>query len=95
MSMLEPFSQSLYLSQTATFTCFATGHEVKYQWTIGSGSFPSKVTGIHHTTLVIPNITLSDTNYYTCVAINEGGNISSSTTRLIVLGSYDNNLNIS
>ena len=92
--MLEPFSQSLYLSQTAAFTCLTTGHEVKYQWTIRSGSLPSKVTGINHTTLVIPNITLSDANYYTCVAISEGGNISSSTTRLIVLGSYDNNLNI-
>ena len=86
MIMLEPFSQSLYLFQTAAFTCFATGHKVKYQWTIGSGSFRSKVTGINHTTLVIPNVTLSDANYYTCVAINEGGNVSSNTARLTVLG---------
>ena len=87
--MLEPFSQSVYLSQAAIFTCFATGHEVNYQWTVGSGSFPSKLTGINSNTLVIPDVRSSDDNYYTCVASNEGGNVSSNTTRLTVLGTYN------
>ena len=33
----RPSPQSVDLTQTATFTCFATGHNVQYQWTIGSG----------------------------------------------------------
>ena len=84
--LLEPFSQTVYLSQTAMFTCFATGHEVNYQWTIGSGSFPSKVIGINSSTLVIPDVKLSDVNYYTCAASNEKGNVSSNANRLKVLG---------
>ena len=82
----EPLSQSVYLSQTAVFTCIASGHEVKYQWTIESGSFPSKVTGISSNTLVIPDVRSSDDNTYTCVASNEGGNASSNATRLRILG---------
>ena len=84
--LLEPFSQSAYLSQTVIFNCFATGHEVKYQWIIGSGSFPSKVIGINSSTLVIPDVKLSDVNYYTCAASNERGNVSSSANKLNILG---------
>ena len=87
--LLEPLSQSVYLSQTAIFTCIATpGYELKYQWTIGSGSFPSKVTGLNNHTLVIPDVKSSDANYYTCVASNGIGSVSSNATRLTVLGSY-------
>ena len=84
--LLEPFSQSVYLSQTAVFICFASGHEVKYQWTIRSRSFPNKVTGINSNTLVIPDVRSSDDNTYSCVASNEGGNVSSNATRLTILG---------
>ena len=86
MFLLKPFSQNVYLSQTAVFTCVATGYEVKYQWMIESGLFPSKVSGINHTTLVIPDVQISDANYYTCVVNNEGGNVSSNAARLTVLG---------
>ena len=84
--LLEPFSQSVYLLQTAVFTCWATGHKVKYHWTIESGSFPSKVSGINHTTLIIPDVRVSDANNYTCVITNEAGTISSNATKLTVLG---------
>ena len=84
--LLEPFSQSVYLSQTAVFICFASGHEVKYQWTIRSRLFPNKVTGINSNTLVIPDVRSSDDNTYSCVASNEGGNVSSNATRLTILG---------
>ena len=86
MFVTQPSSRSVDLTQTSTFTCNATGYNVSYQWTVGSGSFPNKVTGINNNTLVIPNVTSSDDNTYTCVASNEGGNVSSNAARLIVTG---------
>ena len=86
--LLEPHSQIACLSQTAILTCFAAGHDVKYQWTSGSGSFPSKVTGKNHNTLVIPDVRSTDANYYTCVVSNKGGNLSSNAARLTVIGTY-------
>ena len=81
----HPSSQSVDLTQTITFTCNATGY-VSYQWIIGSGSFPNKVTGINSNTLVIPNVRSSDDNTYTCVASNEGGSVSSNAAQLTVTG---------
>ena len=81
-----PTPQHVNLTQTAIFTCNATGYNVSYQWTIGSGSFPSKVTGINNNTLVIPDVRSSDDNTYTCVASNEGGNASTNATKLTVTG---------
>ena len=86
MFVIRPSSQSIDLTQTVTFTCNATGYNVSYQWTIGSGSFPNKVTGINSNTLVIPNVRSSDDNTYTCVASNEGGNVSSNASQLTVTG---------
>ena len=73
----QPSPQSVDLTQTATFTCSATGYNVQYEWRIGSGSFPSKVTGINTTTLVISDVRSSDDNMYTCVASTEGGSVTS------------------
>ena len=70
---MRPSSQSVNLTQTATFTCSVTGYDVSYQWTIRSGSFPNKVTGINSDTLVIPDVRSSDDNTYTCEVSNEGG----------------------
>ena len=81
-----PTPQHVNLTQTAIFTCNATGYNVSYQWTVGSGSFPSKVIGINSNTLVIPDVRSSDDNTYTCVASNEGGNASSNDTKLTVIG---------
>ena len=69
--------QSVNLTQTATFTCSATGYNVRYEWRIGSGSFPNKVTGRNTNTLVIPDVRSSDDNTYTCVASTEGGSVTS------------------
>ena len=84
--MTQPSSQHISLTQNATFTCNATGYNVIYQWTIGSGSFPSKVTGINSNTLMIPDVRSSDDNTYTCVASNEGGNVTSQQAKLVVTG---------
>ena len=81
-----PSPQSINLTKTATFTCSAAGYNVSYQWTIGSGLFPSKVTGINSNTLVIPDVRSSDDNTYTCVASNEGGSVSSNAAQLTVTG---------
>ena len=73
MFVTQPSSQSVDLTQTATFICSATGYNVSYQWTIGSGSFPNKVTGINSNTLVIPDVRSSDDNNYRCTISNRGG----------------------
>ena len=84
--LILPSPQSVNLTQTATFTCSATGYNVSFQWTIGSGSFPSKVTGRNTNTLVIPDVRSSDENRYRCRVSNEGGNAQSSFVRLAVTG---------
>ena len=81
-----PSPQSVDLTQTATFTCSATGDDVKYQWTIGSGSFPSKVTGINTNTLVIPDVRSCDGNIYSCTIDNDGGCVTSDSVQLTVTG---------
>ena len=86
MIITHPSSQSVNLTQTATFTCNATGYNVSYQWTIGSGLFPYKVTDINSNTLVIPDVRSSDNNTYTCVTSNEGGSVSSNAAQLTVTG---------
>ena len=82
----QPSPQSVDLIQTSTFTCSATGYNVKYQWEIGSGSFPSKVTGTNTNTLVIPDVRSSDDNTYTCTISNDGGNVTSDPAKLTVTG---------
>jgi len=81
-----PSPQSVGLTQTATFTCSATGDNVKYQWVIGSGSFPSKVTVINTNTLVIPDVRSSDDNTYSCTVSNDGGSVTSDHVKLTVAG---------
>ena len=63
---MPPVSQYVNLTQNATFICKATGYKVSYSWTIGAGSFPSKVTDISNNILVIPDVRSSDNNKYCC-----------------------------
>ena len=86
MLVLHPHSQYVYPTQTASFVCNAIGYNVNYEWRIRTGSFPSKVMGIHSNTLVIPDVTLSDDNTYTCVASNIAGSVSSYAANLTVTG---------
>ena len=82
----HPSSTHVNITQLSIFTCNAIGYNVSYHWTIGSGSFPSKVTGINSNTLIIPDMRSSDDNTYTCVASNEGGSVSSRAAKLTVTG---------
>ena len=82
----QPSPQSVGLTQTATFTCSATGDDMKYQWTIGSGSFPTKVNGLNTNTLVIPDVKSSDNNTYSCTISNDGGSVTSDPVKLTVNG---------
>ena len=84
--MTQLSSQAVDLTEPITFICSATGYNVKYQWTIGSGSFPSKVTGINTNTLVIPDVRSSDDNTYTCTISNDGGSVTSNPAKLTVTG---------
>jgi len=83
---IRPSPQSVDLTQTATFKCIAIGYNVSYQWTIGSGSFPDKVTGINNNTLVIPDVRSSDDNTYRCTISNRGGSRNGARARLTVTG---------
>jgi len=82
----QPALQHVDISMNAIFKCSATGDDVKYQWTIRSGSFPSKVTGINTNTLVIPDVRSSDGNTYTCTISNDGGSVTSDPATLTVTG---------
>ena len=82
----QPLAQNVELTQCAKMACSATGYNVNYQWTIGSGSFPGKVTGINSRTLVIPDVRSSDDNTYTCTISNDGGSVTSNPAKLTVTG---------
>ena len=82
---IVPVPTIVYFAQTAKLLCFASGYNINYQWRIGTGLFPSKVTGINKNILVIPDVRSSDDNTYTCVASNEGGSVKSNATRLTVI----------
>ena len=83
---IQPSSQQVNIGQNATFSCQAVGYKIRYQWTIGSGSFPSKVTGITTNTLMIPDVILSDGNTYTCTVSNGKGTVSSNPAELTIKG---------
>jgi len=70
--LIPPLSQVFDLTQHSLFKCSATGYNVQYHWTIGSGSFPSKVTDTNTNTLVIPDVRSSDDNTYTCTIMYHG-----------------------
>ena len=84
LSQPSPFSVDI--AGTASITCYVYGYDVTYHWITESGSFPSKVIDTNTSTIVIPDITSSDENTYTCVATTVNGCVSSNTTRLVVTG---------
>ena len=63
-----PKPQAIDLTQTATFTCSATGYNISYFWTNGDKLEPflDKVMGINNNTLVIPNVRSTDAGKYCC-----------------------------
>ena len=83
---IQPQSLSVDLLQTARLTCSATDHKARYQWTMESGSFPTKVTGISTNTLVIPDVRSSDDNTYFCAIIDDKTNVTSNPAKLTVTG---------
>ena len=86
MFLLQPSLYSVELTKTATLKCFALGHNISYQWIIGSRLFPSKVSGINDSTLIIPDVRSSDENTYICVATTMTGCVLSNSTQLKVTG---------
>jgi len=82
----QPSSQGVDLTKTATFTFTATGDSVNYDWKIGLGSFPSKVTGINTNTLVITDVRSSDDNTYCCAISNAKGSVTSEPVQVTVTG---------
>jgi len=83
---MQPSNQSIDLAQSVTFVCTSVDADLNHQWTIGSGSFPGKVTGITTGTLVIPDVRSSDDNTYTCTISNDGGSVTSNPAQLTVTG---------
>ena len=69
--------KTISIEQNASLTCSVTGGcNVNYQWIRESGSFPTKVTGINSSTLVIPDVRSSDDDTYTCVASTESESVT-------------------
>ena len=88
MFLSQPSSYSVNVTETATITCSAIGYNVTYQWITESGSFPSKVIDTDSSILMIPNVTSSDENTYTCVVTTQRGCVSSNTIQLTVIGMF-------
>ena len=72
-----PTSPTIGERGIATFTATASGvnmNNFMYQWKKrGSDSLPDKVSGVDRTTLVIPNLIISDGGQYYCIVTNEWG----------------------
>ena len=62
------------------------GYNVKYQWNVKSGLFPSDVTGINTSNLIIPEVRSFHGNKYTCKASNEGDYDDTKEVYLKVVG---------
>ena len=88
MFLSQPSLYNVNLTDTASITCSTDDYNVSYQWIIESGSFPNKVISTNSSKLVIPDVTSSDENTYTCVATTLRGCVSSNTTQLIVTGTF-------
>jgi len=76
---------SVELTETAKFTCNATGYKVAYKWT-ARRHLSSKVIGTYTNTLVIPDVRSTDSKKYQCVVSNKGGTVYSKRCRLTVMG---------
>ena len=85
-----PKPQAIDLTQTATFTCSATGYNISYSWINEnkSESFPDKVMGTNSNTLMIPNVRSTDAGKYCCNYRNNACTKSRCST-LIVKGVYN------
>ena len=59
-----------------------------YQWRKkGNNDLPDKISGVHGTTLTIPNVTESDEGQYYCTVTNEWGrSVESNDVTLSIFG---------
>ena len=73
-------------AKNISFNCSALGYNVKYQWRVESRLFPSNVTGINTSNLVIPEVRSFHENKYTCEASNEGDQVVTAQLHLKVIG---------
>jgi len=73
-------------AKNISFHCTALGNNVKYQWKVKSGLFPSDVTGINTSNLIIPEVRSFHENKYTCEASNEGDYDDTKEVYLKVVG---------
>ena len=82
-----PSSQSVEVTHNATFTTMVTGvgsNNFTYQWR-HNGTIIYEET---MDTLIIRNVTLDNTGYYSCIVMNLYGDSNSSSATLVVTGSY-------
>ena len=78
----QPASANIQALQEATFTCKASGFEVKYEWKRHSSN---RVIG-RQSSLTISRATPLDEDQYYCVAMTEGGYAFSNNVTLTVNG---------
>ena len=80
-----PSSQSVEVTHNATFTTMVTGvgsNNFNYHWR-HNGTIISGETG---DTLIIRNVALNNTGYYSCIVVNLYGDSNSSSATLVVTG---------
>jgi len=86
ITFISPNQTVNLTAKNVSFNCTALGYNVKYQWKLGSGSFPSNVTGVNTSNLVIPEVRSFHKNKYICEASNEGPFIDTKEVHLKVIG---------
>ena len=82
MITAQPTNQMITALQDVTFTCKASGFEVKYEWKRHNGS----VTDGRQSSLTVSMATPVDEDQYYCVAMTEGGYAFSNNVTLTVNG---------
>ena len=79
----QPTNQTITALRYVTFTCEATGFDVKYEWKRYSGSVTNKR---RQSNLIISRATPLDEDQYYCVAMTEEGYAFSNNVTLRVDG---------
>jgi len=78
----SPLSQTIGVSNNATFSVTTTGTPASYQWQFNG----TNVSGATQSSYMVSNAPLSASGIYTVVAVNNGQSITSAPATLTVLG---------
>ena len=83
----NPKDRTVAVGTKITLTCNASGADnLRYQWMrMGEKTIPSRARGVNSNTLIIPNITISDSGLYKCVVYSGNIDVTSKVGNVSVL----------